>query len=218
MKDMRIRFKKSGRAKYISHLDLTRTMTRALRRAGVPVWYTEGFNKHPYLTFASPLSLGFEGDCESMDIRLVGDMPENELVERLNGALPEGLEVVSAAPPVMKPGEIAFARYRLTFTGSIDSMSDYISQPSITAEKRTKSGVTKSIELKPYLEGVNIEINDDSAVFEVTLPCGSAENINPMLIADAYNLYLSSVGQQERKVFCDVQRLDIMNRDGKSFE
>jgi hypothetical protein len=97
-------------------------------------------------------------------------------------------------------------------------MSDYISQPSITAEKRTKSGVTKSIELKPYLEGVNIEINDDSAVFEVTLPCGSAENINPMLIADAYNLYLSSVGQQERKVFCDVQRLDIMNRDGKSFE
>ncbi|HBT64885.1 MAG TPA: hypothetical protein DEB10_09535, partial [Ruminococcaceae bacterium] len=86
MKEVRIRFRKIGRAKYISHLDLTRTMTRALRRAGIPIWYTEGFNRHPYVTFASPLSLGFEGLCESMDIRLVQDMPMEELVAVLNSA------------------------------------------------------------------------------------------------------------------------------------
>ena len=68
MKDIRIRFEKTGRARYISHLDLTRAMTRAVRRAGLPIWYTEGFNKHPYLTFAAPLSLGFEGTDESLSL------------------------------------------------------------------------------------------------------------------------------------------------------
>ncbi|MBQ9964192.1 MAG: DUF2344 domain-containing protein, partial [Clostridia bacterium] len=59
---MRITFSKTGSARYISHLDLNRTMTRAVRRAGLPIWYTEGFNRHPYLTFAAPLSLGYEGE------------------------------------------------------------------------------------------------------------------------------------------------------------
>lgn len=75
---VRVTFRKLGRARYISHLDVNRTMTRALRRAGLPVWYTEGFNRHPYLTFASPLSLGFEGERETMDIRLEGEMPLDE--------------------------------------------------------------------------------------------------------------------------------------------
>ena len=59
---VRLVFSKTGRARYISHLDLNRTMARVLRRAGIPLWYTEGFNKHPYITFAAPLSLG----CESL--------------------------------------------------------------------------------------------------------------------------------------------------------
>ena len=72
---VRIFFSKSGRARYISHLDLNRTMTRAVRRAGLPIWYTEGFSRHPYLTFAAPLSLGFEGERETMDLRLAGFPP-----------------------------------------------------------------------------------------------------------------------------------------------
>ena len=67
MRNVRIRFSKTGRARYISHLDLSRVMQRSLRRAGIPLWYTEGFNRHPYVTFAAPLSLGFEGLQETMD-------------------------------------------------------------------------------------------------------------------------------------------------------
>ena len=74
LKNVRILFSKMGRAKYVSHLDLVRTMTRAVRRADIPLWYTEGFNRHPYLTFAAPLSLGYEGLRESMDIRLEEEM------------------------------------------------------------------------------------------------------------------------------------------------
>ena len=104
LKTVRIRFSKTGRAKYISHLDLNRAMIRALRRAEIPLWYTEGFNRHPYVTFAAPLSLGYEGLRECMDFRLEEDMPMEELVSRLNAVMPEGLTVLEADEARMKPG------------------------------------------------------------------------------------------------------------------
>ena len=70
-KDVRVWFSKTGTARYISHLDLNRCMSRAFHKAKLPLWYTEGFNPHVFLTFAAPLSLGFEGRHESMDIRLI---------------------------------------------------------------------------------------------------------------------------------------------------
>lgn len=111
---IRLVFSKTGRARYISHLDLNRAMIRAIRRAALPIWYTEGFNRHPYVTFAAPLSLGYEGERETMDLRLQEPMDLEELVRRLNGAMPEGLRILSAAPAVMKAGEAVLARYRLS--------------------------------------------------------------------------------------------------------
>lgn len=113
---IRLVFSKTGRARYMSHLDLNRAMIRALRRAKLPVWYTEGFNRHPYVTFAAPLSLGYEGLHETMDLRLEEDVPMEELVSRLGAVLPEGLRALSAAAAVRKPGEVAAARYELLFS------------------------------------------------------------------------------------------------------
>ena len=140
MKEIRIFFRKCGRAKYISHLDLMRTMTRAVRRAGIPVWYTQGFNKHPYITFAAPLSLGFEGLTESMDIKLIQDIGMEDIVADMNSVLPSGIEVYSAAEPVMKAGDIEKAIYKLTFSIRLKDFAAFIEQDSITAEKRTKKG------------------------------------------------------------------------------
>ena len=95
MENVRVFYQKTGRGKYISHLDMTRCMKRALRRAGIPVWYTEGFNPHVYMTFALPISLGFESLCETMDIRLTQPMSLEEIKERLNRVLPEGITAVS---------------------------------------------------------------------------------------------------------------------------
>ena len=216
MKDIRIRFKKCGRAKYISHLDLARTMTRAIRRAGIPVWYTEGFNRHPYLTFAAPLSLGFEGLKESMDVRLVEDISMNELVSRLNDVLPEGLEVYSAGEPILKAGEIDKAKYRLTFTGDTESFDKFVSQDSITVEKRSKKGALRRLELKPYLEQAAIDKKEDGIrVIEITLPCSSSETVNPMLILSAYQ---SCPGSEPLPVFCKVLRLDLLDSKNNPFQ
>ena len=91
-KDCRILFYKTGIAKYISHLDLMRTMQRCFIRAGVSIKHTEGFNPHPYMAFALPLSVGCESVCELMDFRLHDDdaVKLDELPGRLNPAMPEG--------------------------------------------------------------------------------------------------------------------------------
>ena len=144
MKSVRILFSKTGRAKYVSHLDLVRAMTRAVRRADIPLWYTEGFNRHPYLTFASPLSLGYEGLRESMDIRMEEDFPFDELVSRLNAVLPEGLVALSAADVVAKAGDLAASEYRLTIPLPASVIRAALSAPELLVEKRTKKKTMKT--------------------------------------------------------------------------
>ena len=96
---LRATFKKTGRAKYISHLDLNRCMLRIFRRSKLPVWYTEGFNPHPYYSFALALSLGFESDCEIMDFNITDDnMPLSVIKDRLNEVMPEGMGIVDIVP------------------------------------------------------------------------------------------------------------------------
>ena len=87
---------------YISHLDINRMMTRAVRRAHLPMWYTEGFNPHLYMTFALPLSLGTESNCESVDMRLIDEISLEEVKNRLNAVLPTGIEVTEVSEPLMK--------------------------------------------------------------------------------------------------------------------
>jgi len=84
--------------------------TRSIRRTNIPVWYTEGFNPRLYMTFPLPLSLGYESNCESFDMRLVdADYPLDQVKEQLNKVLPMGVTIVSVTNPVMKPDEIALA-------------------------------------------------------------------------------------------------------------
>ena len=110
---VRVWFRKAGAAKYISHLDLTHCMGRALKLSRLPVWYTEGFNPRIYMTYAMPLSLGVAGERECMDIRLTQPVPYGEVADRLGRHLPQGLEVLGAAAPEHKLEETAWADYEI---------------------------------------------------------------------------------------------------------
>ncbi len=212
MRNVRIRFSKTGRARYISHLDLSRVMQRSLRRAGIPLWYTEGFNRHPYVTFAAPLSLGFEGLQETMDIRLEQEMADEELVRRLREASPEGITILSAADAVHKPGEIASARYRLIFPGEGETMRHFLDQETIPAEKKTKKGTMKTLDLKPAL--LEREIKELLGQTELTLllPCSSSDTVNPLLIWGAYGRFIGREIPSPQ-----VTRMDVYTADGKPF-
>ena len=196
----------------MSHLDLVRAMTRAVRRADIPLWYTEGFNRHPYLTFASPLSLGYEGLRETMDIRMADDFPYDELVCRLNAVLPEGLKAISAADAVAKAGDLSAAEYRLTIHLPASVIREVLSATELLVEKRTKKKTMKTMDILPYFkEAVVEESGENSTVVTVVLPSGSAENINPGLFVTALK------GVCGTDVDAEILRLRLLLADGSVF-
>jgi len=95
----RLLFSKTGRAKYISHLDLMRTFQRAFSRAGIQIKHTEGFNPHPFVSIALPLSVGYSSQCEILEFGLVGGSSYEELPAKLTAAMPEGIIIHSCFPP-----------------------------------------------------------------------------------------------------------------------
>lgn len=211
---VRVTFEKTGRARYISHLDLNRAMTRAVRRAALPIWYTEGFNRHPYLTFAAPLSLGYEGERETFDVRLEQEVPAEELVRRLDAVMPEGLHIVGVAPAVKKAGEVAKAVYRITLPCPQAAICALLEQPSVPAQKRTKKKEWVTVELAPVLQAANsvITVVGEETRWELTLPISSELSVNPALV-------VAALCEQEGlpAVPFRVRRLRVLARDGSEF-
>lgn len=192
MRTVRIWFQKIGTARFISHLDLTRCMSRAIHRAKIPLWYTQGFNPRAFLTFALPLSLGVAGERESVDIKLEDDGPSNEeLVARLNEALPDDLPVIAVTEPVMKPGKIAYASFVMLIDPEgrdADTLAKEVAglfrRESLVVPKHTKSGFV-DFDIRPYLDRVEVLPIKGKVEIRAMLPAGSEMNINPHLLLDA---------------------------------
>ena len=219
MRTVRIRFTKTGRARYISHLDLNRCMMRALRRAGIPVWYTQGFNPHPHIVFALPLSIFFESDCEVMDIRVEDGMTDGEIAGRIAAQMPEGIEIIKAAPPVMPAGDIAFAEYRLilVFGGKpaaeLRNISEaLIGRETIPVEKATKHRQTE-IDVAPYWRAAAIAVSDGEMTVRTRLPASPQENINPSILVTAMEKVAGLKPDYEQ-----IRRTGIFNKGGEPFE
>ena len=190
MQTIRVWFVKRDEACYISHLDLQRVVQRALKRAGVPVWYTQGFNPHIYLTFALPLPLGQQSITESFDFKTEQDRPDIDAIYwQLNRALPRGIEVFAVTRPEMGSGKIAWARYLIRFEGDGESIRKkaeaFFSRPQLLVDKRTKRGGIKQLDLLPYLQKRDWLPFTQGACLDLTLPAGSTLNINPDLILSA---------------------------------
>jgi len=188
VKTVRVLFHKSGRAVYISHLDLNRAMGRALARSELPVWYTEGFHPHLYMTFALPLALGTTGLCETVDFRLVEDVPLDEVVRRLDEALPEGLHAVRAWYPVMAPKEIFWADYKVELVCAYDDAKAAFTALNDASEmqmpKRSKKGV-RVVDIRPLYSVEGINESDGGAVIDLRCRAGVETNLNPSLVLEA---------------------------------
>lgn len=183
-------FEKTGRAKYISHLDLNRCMLRIFRRSKLPIWYTEGFNPHPYYSFALALSLGFESRCEVLDFNLTDDLISlDEVRDRLNAVMPEGMRIVSVAPQRLKITAIESADYTFSLVtddvgGLRAAVDSLLSGEQILIEKKTKKGV-KTVDIKPELTVLSITESEMSVDMSVKLPAGTQTNYNPTLFFQA---------------------------------
>lgn len=190
--EVRMSFEKKGMAKFISHLDTVRCITRAMKRACVPVWFTEGFNPHAFLTFAMPLSLGFESLCETVDFRLMEEIDLNELAERLNKALPVDITVKEIYVYETSPNDIRWAEYKIIFNNPDDLLlaqaEKILSADEIIVLKKAKKGrnkVEKEVNIKEHIKSFELTEDNGKLVLNTVLSSGTSININPMLLIGA---------------------------------
>lgn len=214
MKNVRIYYKKLDRMKFISHLDMTRFMSRVITRSKIPVWYTEGFNQHIYMNFALPLSLGFESEREIVDIRLTDDSFEHsEVLKALSSVSIDGIEFTGVEEPVLATKEIGFSVFELRFDGMNEELKaalcDFLSWDAILCEKVGKKGKVKQIDLIPKIK--NWSLNED--LLTLTLVAGSEDNLNPSLV-------LSTFFEQTNTDPIDysVTRTAILDKNGNDFK
>lgn len=209
LKNVRVFYKKTGRMKFVSHLDMNRFMSRCIKKAGIPIWYTEGFHPHPYIAFALPLSLGFESDYEIIDLRLVDDSyPLEQVVEKLNSVFPEYVKAFAAAEPITKVGKIGFADFLITFNDNsvnLDELENFLKSESIIVSKRTKKGTFKEIDIAPKIKSYSINENS----LKITLPAGSNDNLNPELVLGEFFENHSSVYSTYRITRTMVYDIDM---------
>ena len=198
MRLVRVWFSKHGRIKYVSHLDIMRCMTRAVRRADIPLWYTEGFNPHPYLNFLQPMPLGVEGVNEPLDIRIEGEITDKEIMDKLNAVLPVGIEITKVTQPFMKSNDLAFAEYEIYFEKEenlIENLKKAMDSGVLSCEKMGKVNGrkrVKEVNVSENIKKYSLSENDDADIMNVILPGGNTKNVNPMNLLDAVNRYLSS--------------------------
>lgn len=179
-KDIRIRFKKVGAMRFISHLDLNRTMARAFRRAGLPIAYSEGFNPRPKLVFGLNLSIGAESQCEILDTQLTQEMEYEDIMQKLNDSLPEGLEVYYVKRPVMPLKTIATCDYTISIPFSRD-ICDKIKaafHPPVMILKHTKSSEAVT-DISDNIKRIDAYYENGIITVDTTLTSGNNDYLNP---------------------------------------
>ena len=178
---VRVKFTKVEELQFISHLDLSRTMKTVMIRAGIPIHYTEGFNPHPKIVFALPLSVGAESVTEFMDFRVDGEMDYDDIKSRLNRALPPQMRVLETYAPVDSVSDIRYAEYRITSAEPVDFSP--LCGERLVVSKRTKKGYTDT-DIKPMIKEFRTEGNCLTAV----LSASPDEYLNPEYIVGILSL------------------------------
>lgn len=187
---LRLRFEKTGRAVYISHLDLMHTMQRAFNRAGYALKYSEGFNPHPQIAIALPLSVGMGSVCEIMDFKLREDPDLKELPERLTAAMPEGIRVKEVYVPERKVAELKWLRVEGRFEydereakAMTATLESFFSRETISITKKTKRGLGET-DIRPAIRELRFTPSEGAVLLE-TVVSAQEPTLNPELLAEA---------------------------------
>lgn len=190
----RLLFSKTGRAKYISHLDLMRTFQRAFARAHIQIKHTEGFNPHPFVSIALPLSVGYSSQCEILEFELTGGAAAEEVPQRLTAAMPDGIVIHQCYPAQRKLKELCYLNYIMNFEypegrpqETEPAMARLLGRESLVVQKKSnksKKGYTE-VDLIPLIHSWNIECQSDTLTLDAVL---SAQNpgLNPELLRAAF--------------------------------
>ena len=204
----RITFAKEGAARFLGHLDLQSLFQKAIKRAKLPVGYSEGFNPHQLLSFAAPLPLGMAGKAEILEVFLTHEMPEADIVSALDAQMPVGM-AIRAATHVPSIGKSAAALmrtavYSITFSVNLqfnEIVEKIMKSETIEVRKKTKKGISTA-DIRPDIFALEIV----EGRLHATLACGSERNLKPEVLAQ-YILQMAEISLED----CDITyaRLEI---------
>lgn len=209
-------FEKGERIRHIGHLDIQRSVQRGLRRSGLPVAYSQGFNPHILITFASALSTGACGKREIMDVTMAEDVEAGEFVDRMNRAMPPEMQLSEARavdnhhPSLM--GALRAAEYDLTIRDEAagktlaDAIPDMMKKDSIPAMRKTKTKLAE-VDIKPLILALSGEGNHIRATLVLT----EKESCKPQMLLEALKDQAGITGE----VRMLVTRERLLGTDGE---
>lgn len=188
-----LEFSKTGNIRFISHLDLLRLFKRAFKRSGVELVYSQGFNPHPKLGFAQPLSLGYEGLAEILEFETVKEYPAHQIKEILAPLMPEGICIQNCGslPPegkslaALTDGALYLISIPLEAIGNSFSSKDLIAKKELPVEKRNKKKELVTLDIRPMIRDMKEDVQDDHLLIRCDLDAGSTSNLSPELLLQA---------------------------------
>jgi len=218
MDKLRLRFSKTGRAVYISHLDLMHTMQRAFSRAGYELKYSEGFNPHPQISIALPLSVGAASECEIMDFRLKSEAELGDMAEKLTAVMPEGIIVHEVYEQTRKSAEIKWLKIEGVFeydrrdaAEMCKGLSDFYAQSEIVISKKTKRGVAPT-DIRPAISSIEFAAGEGDVAVKALISA-QEPTLNPELLADALRQNAPELAPD----FAKFTRIEIFDAEMKIY-
>lgn len=216
--DYRFKFSRGDAVKYISHLDIMKVFEMAMRRGGVKVSYSKGFNPHPQIVFGLPMGVGLVSLAECADVSLDENILPDDLKKRLNDSLPEGFSVLDVKVKLQKKNimsQIVAARYEFVFSlGSafqeemlLQKIDEFLKRDNIMVLKKSKKS-DKHVDIRPLILEINLkdkkafqeEFKDvkggdfkgsNRIGLDVLVRAGQNGNLKPSLFLDAMSQFLS---------------------------
>ena len=211
-----IRFAKEGYMKYTSHLDMLRLFQRAFKRCDITMAHSQGFNPHPKMGFAQPLSLGYTAADEILEFETVEDFLPVDIKNAVSEIMPQGLIIKACSRLTDNVKSLAAivdeAEYTVVFPVKANSadyakiLSDYLAQNSIKAYKRQKK-TKKMVEVDIRSKIRNIQqVEGENLTLKLVLDCGSTSNLSPEQVISSF-MEFANLGLEKYDV--EVERTKI---------
>lgn len=203
-------FERVGDASFVGHLDLMHTFDRAIRRAGLPILYSQGYNPRPMMVFALPLGVGIDTLGDYVDISMSREVDVNELMEKVNPFLPKGVKLYGGInidePKNSLMSVVTIAKYRFTAPEIKSKMRSLVTRDELRVTKKSKGKLVET-DIRPLFicEVPDNETSED--VFECFVYAGSSKNLRPDVFLNA----LCEYEGYDRKIAanCLVTRLGL---------
>ncbi len=214
-----IKYTKEANVKFISHLDLMRTIQKNIRRAELPMEYSKGFNPHMTMSIAQPLAVGVYSDGEYMDLVFAEEMNEKEIIDRLNSVSSSGIKFKEATKIPYVEGEkkvpqgmalIDAARYTAKVPyENIENLENEINELLNKSDwktiKKSKKG-EKEVDIKTMIREFKFWIKDDYLIINMVINSGSREHLAPELVVKYIQERTSNVKTES---FVDIKREEM---------